>query len=107
MANVSHNDALWEPAQLSTEGTYTGTKLEVPKVGNPHQLLEFLHYPMPPQQWADVGYLPIHYVFSALAPASDEETHVGMPDRSRYLCDTICIGGGAAVARSRLWPRLE
>jgi len=78
MENVNLNAALWKPARLSMQGAYNGIKLDIPQVGNPKQLLEFLHYHMSPQQRADEGYWPIHYVFSALALASNEETHRGL-----------------------------
>jgi len=78
MDHVNHNDALWEPARLSMQGAYTGTKVDVPQVGDPKQLLEFLHHHMSPQQRANVGFWPIHHVFSALALASNEETHRGL-----------------------------
>ena len=78
MNHVSHNDALWPAARLSMQGAYAGTKDELPRVGDPTQLLEFLHYHMSPERWDNVGYLPIHYVFSAIAIASTEETHRGL-----------------------------
>ena len=78
MGNVNLNIALWKPARLSMKGAYNGIKHDIPQVGNPEQLLEFLQYHMSPQQRADQGYWPIHYVFSALALASNEETHRGL-----------------------------
>ena len=85
MKNVSGNAELWKPARLSIQGAYTGTKAEVPQVGDPTQMLEFLRYHMSPERWTDVGHHPIHYVFSALTLASNEETHrvlasCGFPD---------------------------
>lgn len=49
---------------------------EVPPVGDPRQLLNFLRYHM--EERAIIGSHPIYHVFSALAVASDEETDRGL-----------------------------
>ena len=78
MNHVNHNHMLWPAARLSLQGAYASTKDEVPRVGDPTELLEFLHYHMSPERWEGVGCLPVHDAFSALALASTEETHRGL-----------------------------
>ena len=78
MNRVSHNETLWPAARLSIQCAYTGTKEDVPRVGDPTQLLKFLYYHISPEQWDNGGYLPVHHVFSALAFVSNEETHRGL-----------------------------
>jgi len=75
---VNNNDSLWLPARLSMQGAYTSSMSNVPQVGDPKPVLEFLRYHISPQQRANVGDQPIHHVFSALALASNEETHRGL-----------------------------
>ena len=78
MSRVGHNDVLWLAARLSLRGAYATIAGEVLPVGDPTRLLEFLHYHMSPERWDNVGYVPIHDAFSALALASTEETHRGL-----------------------------
>jgi len=75
---VNNNDTLWIPARLSMQGAYTSSMSNVPQVGDPKAVLAFLRHHISPQQRANVGDQPIHHVFSALALASNEETHRGL-----------------------------
>jgi len=84
------DDTLWELARLSLKGAYTGSTFDISPVGNPKQLLEFLRYHVSPQQRANVGDQPIYHVFSALAFASDEETHRELA-RTDDLSDPLFI----------------
>ena len=99
MGHVKRDGALWDPARLCIQGAFTATKAEVPRVGDPEQLLEFLHYHMSPQQRANVGYKPIHHVFSALVLASDEETRRGL---AKYdFSDPLFIDTTIEVLRNK------
>lgn len=65
-------DVLWSPARLCLRGAYSGRTVDVPKVGNPEQLLKFLRHHM--QQPSSVRRDHIGQVFKALVVASNEET---------------------------------
>ena len=78
MGLVDKNDALWLAARYSMQGAYNSTALNVPQIGDPKQVLDFLRHHMSPQQRANVGDQPIHHVFSAFALASNEETRKGL-----------------------------
>ena len=76
MRHVDHNNELWLPARLSIQGAYTAAKPDVPQVGDPKQLLQFLDHHM--ERRDSIGDEPIRHVFSALFLASNEETHRGL-----------------------------
>ena len=78
MDRANKDDTLWESASLSMQGAYTSSASNVPRVGDPRQVLEFLHHHMSLQQRGNARDKPIHHVFSALALASNEETHRGL-----------------------------
>jgi len=62
------------------QGAYTSSMSNVPQIGDPKPVLEFLHHHihLAPEKRAKVGDRPIHHVFSAFALASNEETHRGL-----------------------------
>ena len=76
MWHVNDNNEFWLPARLSIQGAYTAAKPDVPQVGDPKQLLEFLYYHMERQD--SIGDEPVRHTFSALILASNEETHRGL-----------------------------
>lgn len=76
MDKADNKTELWSPARLCLRGAYSATNAEVPPVGDPRQLLNFLCYHM--KERANFGSQPICHVFSAFAVASNEETDRGL-----------------------------
>lgn len=102
MDKAGKTDELWSAARLCLKGAYSASAkswvedrdqlldLGVPQVGDPKQLLEFLHYHM--RERLGVGNQPIYHVFSALIVASDEETNRGLAEHDftdSPLIDTV------------------
>ena len=73
---ANQKSELWSPARLCLQGAYSSRPGDVPQVGDPKHLLEFLHYHM--RERTSVGNRPIHNVFTALVVASDEDTDRGL-----------------------------
>jgi len=79
MGLVNNNGALWKPARHCMQGAYTSSMSNVPQVGDPKPVLDFLRHHTPLPQGANVDqWQPIHHVFSAFALASNDETHLGL-----------------------------
>ena len=102
MDKADKPDEMWTAARLCLQGAYSAgmvpqvkdlealRELGVPEVGDPKQLLEFLHYHM--QEGANVESRPVHLVFSALVVVPNEETDRGLATHSftgSHLIDTM------------------
>ena len=97
MDKADNSSELWAPVRFCLRGAYGANAAEIPRLGDPKQLLDFLRFHI--RERASIWSQPVHHVFTALVVASVEETDRGLV--AHNFIDSLFIDANTEALENR------